>query len=142
MVQKEEIENWLSQSKKDNNELFAEIDVLLRALDRFFVIDNLTFSHESITAKNFLNELVTVRDTIIRLLSLMEAGMPENRKNLFWFRKFAESKYLSERNRDTSRESLFKQDTQEKGYYLLYDSFVNLKGVTTDLIRTGNISYL
>jgi hypothetical protein len=142
MVQKEEKENWVLHSKKVNAQFFTEIDVLLRALDRYFIIENLPFSHESINTKNFLNELITVRDSITRLLGLFDAVLPEDRKNLYWLHKFTESKFLADRRRDTSREELFKQDTLDKGFYLLYDSFVNMKGIISDLIRSGSISYM
>ncbi|MEW6109123.1 MAG: hypothetical protein AB1632_08195 [Nitrospirota bacterium] len=142
MFQNRETEDWVSNSKFTNKILFSEIDVLLRALDRFFNIENLTISNEDLTSKNFYDELVMVRDSILRVLGILEVVIPESRKNAYWFQKFAETKYLTDRRRDKFREDLYKQDSPEKGLYLLYDSFINLKGVITDLIRTGNISYL
>ncbi len=142
MLQKEEIGSWVSDSKKTNKIFFSELDVLLCALDRFFNIENLTNSNEDLTNKNFYDELVTARDTILRVLGILEVVIPESKKNAYWFQKFAESKFLTERRRDALRQDLYKQDTPEKALYLLYDSFINLKGVITDLIRTGNISYM
>lgn len=142
MLQKKEIEDWVLNSKKANRILFSEMDVLLRALDRFFNIKNLTIPSEDLTTKNFHDELVIVKDTILRLLGIMEVVIPESKKNAYWFQKFAETKFLTEHKRDAFREGLYTQDTPEKGLYLLYDSFINLKGVVTDLIRTGSISYM
>lgn len=141
MIQ-EERPDWFSDSFKANKNLFAEVDVLLRALDRFFNIENLPISQDDLTVRNFYNELITVRDTILRVLSILEVVIPENRKNAYWFQKFAETKFLSERKKDASREDLYRQDTPEKSLYLLYDGFNNLKSVITDLIRTKNISYM
>ncbi|MBI5639644.1 MAG: hypothetical protein HZA17_04380 [Nitrospirae bacterium] len=139
---KEGIKDWVSASLNNNELLFSELDVLLRALDRFFNLENLTISSEDLTSKNFYDELITARDSILRVLGILEVVIPESRKNAYWFQKFAETKLLSTRKRDDFRENLYKQDTPEKGLYLLYDSFINLKGVISDLIRTGNISYM
>ncbi len=142
MQNREEKDNWVFDSRKTNRMLFSEVDVLLRALDRFFNIENLTISSEDLTSRNFFDELISVRDSILRVLGILDVIIPENRKNVYWFQKFAETKFLTDRKRDAFREDLYRQDTPEKSLYLLYDSFINLKGVITDLLRTGNISYL
>jgi hypothetical protein len=67
--------------------------------------------------------------------------MPESRKNAYWFQRFAESKLPNDHARDIMKENLYKQDSPEKGVYLLYDLFVSLKGIFTDLLKTGEISY-
>src|SRR5512135_558173 len=141
-LRKEDKEDWVRDSKKANHQLFSELDVLLRALDRFFNIDNLTYSNDDLTNKNFYEELVTVRDAILRVLGILEVIIPESKKNAYWFQKFAETKFLSAQGRDDFREGLYRQDTPEKSLYLLYDSFINLKGVISDLIRTGTLSYM
>jgi len=141
-LRKDEREDWVRDSRKANPHLFSELDVLLRALDRFFNIDNLTYSNDDLTNRNFYEELVTVRDAILRVLGILEVIIPENKKNAYWFQKFAETKLLSARERDDFREGLYRQDTPEKGLYLLYDSFINLKGVLSDLVRTDAISYM
>ena len=142
MVKKEERQDWVSNSKKDNKVLFSELDVLLRALDRFFNAENLMASSEDLTTKNFYDELITSRDTILRVLAILEVVIPESRKNAYWFQKFAETKFLSAQKRDAFRENLYRQDTPEKGLYLIYDSFVNLKGIISDLIRVNAISFM
>ncbi|MBS1114575.1 MAG: hypothetical protein H6Q94_304 [Nitrospirae bacterium] len=141
MTREEGREEWVSRSKRENQTLFSELNVLLRALERYFDTANLTFS-ENISGKNFSDELLTVRDTILRVLGVLEAVIPESNKNAYWFQKYAETKYLSVRKIDAFREDLYKQDSPEKGIYLLYDSFINMKGLITDLLRSGNISYL
>jgi hypothetical protein len=142
MLRKEETEDWAHNAKKTHHQLFSELDVLLRALDRFFDMESLTFSNEDLTNKNFYEELVTARDAILRVLGILEVVIPESRKNAYWFQKFAETKLLTTRKRDDFRETLYRQDTLERGLYLLYDSFINLKGIISDLIRTGSISYM
>jgi hypothetical protein len=141
MKQEEEKEDWVVQSKRENSLLFSELDILLRALDRYFNVENLTFT-ENIAGKNFYEEMVTVRDSIMRVLGILEVVIPESKKNAYWFQKYTETKYLPARKIDVFREDLYKQDAPEKGLYLLYDSFINIKGLITDLLRSGNISYL
>lgn len=142
MTQNEERGEWVSLAKKEHPGLFSELDVLLRALDRVFIVENLPVSSEDLTTKSFLEELVTVRDAILRVLGVLEVVIPENRKNAYWFQKFTESKFSSDRRRHAFREELYRQDSPEKGLYLIFDSFINLKSVITDLLRSGAITYL
>lgn len=134
-------EQWCAVSKKLNTALFSELDVFLRALDRYFNTENLPIIDEDLTGRNFYEELLTVSDAILRVLSILEVIIPENKKNAYWFQKFAETQYLSSHKRDAFRQTLYSQDTPEKSLYLLYDAFNNFKGVITDLARTRTISY-
>jgi len=141
-IQKKEPEDWVLSAKKTQKGLFSELDVLIRAVDRFFNTENLPSTKENQTESNFFDELSAVRDSILRILSIVEVIIPESRKNTYWLQKFAESKFLTDRKRDALREGLYKQDTPEKGLFLLYDSFINLKGLVIDILKTGNITYL
>lgn len=135
------MQDWVAQAKKDNADLFSELDILLRALDRYFSLENLPISTEDIAGRNFYEDLVIVRDAILRVLGILEAVIPENRKNAYWFQKFTETKYLSARKIDAFREDLYRQDTPEKGLFLLYNSFINMKGLVTEISRSGHIPY-
>lgn len=135
-------EDWVSASRRDNGELFSEMDVLLRSLERFFNIENVRHSQEELTTADLSEDLIVVRDTILRLLGILEVIIPDSRKNVYWFQKFAETKLLTAARRDAFRENLYRQDTPEKALYLLYDTCINLKGIISDLLQAGNISYL
>jgi hypothetical protein len=135
-------ENWVSESKKEHRKIYSELDALLRSLDRFFYIENLPISQEDLTIKNFHDELVAVRDVIFRILGILEVIIPESKKSAYWFQKFTETKFLNDYTRDLFKEGMCKQDTPEKSLYLLYDAFINFKGIVTDLLRSENISYL
>ncbi len=141
MFREGEMESWISHSKKVNHPLFSELDVHLRAISRFFNVEYLTFSDKDLTSRNFYNELVAARDTILRILAVMEVVIPESRRNVYWFQKFAETKLLPEHKREIFQQDLYSEDTQEKSLLLLYDSFLDLKGVITDLIRSRHVSY-
>lgn len=133
---------WLIDSKKSFRELYVELDAILKGIDRFFNVENLPFEMDSFSEKNFYNELVVVRDSILRTLGILEVVIPENKRNAYWFRKFAESKFLSDRKRDSLRKSLYAPDDPEQSIFLLYDSMVNLKGIVTDILKSRRISYL
>lgn len=138
----ENTDNWILHSKKEHKEIFSELDTLLKSLDRFFYVENLPIPKDTLRDRNFSGELNIVRDVIFRVLGILEVIMPENKKNAYWFQKFAESKFLTDYSRDMFKEKLYKQDTPEKGIYILYDLFINLKGIVTDLLQTDKISYL
>jgi hypothetical protein len=131
--------DWVSQARKKNPGAFSELDTLLKAIDRFFNIENLPISREEVTNRNFFNELLAVKDVILRIVSLLEMIIPEGRRNAYWFQKFAQTKLLSDRKRDALRDDLYRQDTPEKSMLLLYDSFVNFKGIVSDIIKTEHI---
>jgi hypothetical protein len=111
----QEEEKIVTRSKQEKHNLFSELDVLLRGLDRYFNPENLTFS-ESVAVKNFYEELVTARDTILRVLGILEVVIPESKKNAYWFQKYAETKYLPASKIDEFRKGLYRQDTPEKDY--------------------------
>jgi len=138
-------EDWASESKKKYGRIFSELYVLLRALDRFFNVENLSLPKEDIMEdiinRNFYDELSAAKDVILKILGILEVVIPESKKNAYWFQKFAQTKILTNAIRDLFRENLYKQDTPEKGLYLLYDSFTNLKGVITELLKSGTISF-
>lgn len=135
-------DNWISAAKKNNKDLFSELDVLLRALDRFFNIEYLPVSKEDVAGRNFFDEMSAVKDTILRVIGLLEMLIPETQKNVYWFQKFAQSKFLTDRKKDVLREELYRQDVPEKSLFLLYDSFVNLKGIIMDILKAEHIPYL
>ena len=135
-------DNWVAAVRKKNREVFSELDVLLRALDRFFNIDNLPLAKEDAANRNFFDELSAARDTILRIVGLLETIIPEGKKNVYWFQKFAHSKFLDDRKRDALRDELYRQDVPEKSLFLLYDAFINLKGIISDILKTEHIPYL
>lgn len=134
--------DWITQARKRNPEVFSELVTSLKAIDRFFNIDNLPISKEDLTNRNFLNELIAAKDLILRIVSLLEIVIPEGKRNMYWFQKFAQTKLLSDRRRDAIRDDLYRQDTPEKSLLLLYDSFVNFKGLVSDIIKTEHIPFL
>ncbi|MEJ2323567.1 MAG: hypothetical protein P8Y77_02035 [Nitrospirota bacterium] len=134
--------NWVDESRRTNRELYSELDLLLRALDRFFNLEDIPPTSINLTSKNFIVELDAGLDAIIRVLSILERVIPEARKNAYLFQKFAEDKFLTGKRRNVYRDKLYRQDTPEKSLYRLYGSFLNLKSVVNDLKRNEFIEYM
>lgn len=134
-------ENWLDESKKSHRLLFSELDVILRALDRFFTLDNLPASRSPVSQKNLHPELSAARDVILRVLAILDIIIPESNRNAYWFQKFAENKLLDNRTRDMMRAGMYRQDSPEKSLYLLYDSFISLKSLIADILKNSSIEY-
>jgi hypothetical protein len=133
---------WLVESRKTFRDLFIELDTILKAIDRFFNVENLPIEAESLSDKNFYHELIVVRDSILRALSILEVVLPENRKNAYWLSKFAEAKFFTDWKRDSLKEKLYSADNPEKFIFLLYDALVNFKGIVSDVLKSRQISYL
>lgn len=78
----------------------------------------------------------------MKIIALIEYLLPENEKNSYWFRKYAEQRFMSISLRDSLRDELYRQDSPEKGLLLLYDTFVNIKTLVFDLLKTQSIPYI
>ncbi len=135
-------ETWLDISKQKNTHLFSELDALLRALDRFFILETHFAAKEHFSRKNLHPELAAVKDGILRTLSILEYIIPESNRNAYWFQKFAESKLLDNRRRDIVRAGMYKQNTPEKSMYVLYDSFISFKSLVSDILKNPGIEYM
>lgn len=134
---------WLASAKETKKELFYELDTLLKGLDKFFYSENLPFPQDrDPISVNYYNQLCIVKDVIFKVIWILETIMPEDRRNLYWFEKFAESRLLDDHKRDLYKESLLRQDTTEHSFYLFYDSFIHLKGIVSDLLKSGYIQYI
>ncbi|MDP2168658.1 MAG: hypothetical protein Q8J64_10050 [Thermodesulfovibrionales bacterium] len=133
--------DWVEVSRRTHKTLFSELDVLLTAMGKFLNAEDLSASKSNMAVKNFSGELNAARDVILRILGILEAVIPEGRKNAYWFQKYAEARLLSGSKRDSMREETQRQDTPEKSLLLLYDSFIKLKGIVTDLLKNPGITY-
>ncbi|MEJ2181976.1 MAG: hypothetical protein P8Y66_00460 [Nitrospirota bacterium] len=133
---------WLRESKQKHRALFSEMDVLMRALDRYFLVENLPFSRESLGSRDFSRELACARDVIRHVLTILESIIPESNRNAFWFQKYAETRLVNGQHRDLVRTGMYEQDAPEKSLYVLFDGFINFKGIITDMLKAGAIEYV
>ncbi len=133
---------WFQHITKEKEGIIVELFTYLRAIDRFFVIENLSLSDQDNPSRNFFEELLVVRDVILKIVNLIELLLPEDEKNSYWFGKYAEQRFMNTALRDGLREELYRQDSPEKGLLLLYDTFVNIKTIVSDLLKSQNIPYI
>lgn len=138
----EEVTNWFQAARDEHHALFSELDALLKALDRYFTIENHPASKYSINSKDMRFELETAKDGIVRVLFILETIMPETNRNAYWFQKFAENKLSDNRKRDRIRAGLYTQDSPEKSIYVLYDTFINLKSLSLDILRNQDVLFM
>ncbi|MDA8169913.1 MAG: hypothetical protein M0Z59_09515 [Nitrospiraceae bacterium] len=130
--------DWARAAWDTRKKLFSELDVLLKALDCYFAPEN--HAEQYASQKDFSTELGIARDASLRVLSIVECIMPESRKNAYWFQKFAEQRLLPAGEKDSFKKWMYSQDTLEKSIYLLYDSFINIKSVITEMLKTGSVN--
>lgn len=121
--------------------IIDELNTLLKALDRFFTAGTIYTFEEDITFKNFYKELDVIKDVILRILSALDILIPDSSKNAYWLRKYAEIKFFSLYPNISLIDDLKKQDTPEKSLLLLYDSFINLKGIIIDILKSEFITF-
>ncbi|UCG79075.1 MAG: hypothetical protein JSV21_04405 [Nitrospirota bacterium] len=132
---------WLIESRDLYKGLYIELDATLKGIYRFFNPDNLPIDQDNLTEKNFFNELIILRDSILRVLAILEVALPESKKNAFWFSKFAEAKFYSETKRDRSSKGNDNSEDPERYVFELYSSFINFKNLIVDILKAKNISY-
>ncbi len=133
----QEEQDWAQSCKARHRALYSELDTLLRALVRFFEPG----LHQDSPTKDFLPELALLRDGILRCLSILECIIPEQRRNAYWLRRYAQQRLLEAPQRQHLREWMLQQDSLEKSLYLLYDTFINIKEVVAELLRGEALSY-
>jgi len=133
---------WFELIKEERKDILSELSTLLKAVERLFLIENLSITDQDYPNRNFYDELLIVKDVILRIVNIIEYLLPESEKNSYWFRKYVEQRFLSSSQRDNLREKLYTQDSPEKGLLLLYDAFVNIKTVIFDLLRAQSVPYM
>jgi len=133
---------WFELIKEERKDILSELSTLLKAVDRLFITENLSITDQDYPNRNFYDELLVVKDVILRIVNIIEYLLPESEKNSYWFRKYAEQRFMSSPQRDNLREELYTQDSPEKGLLLLYDAFVNIKTIIFDLLRAQSVPYM
>lgn len=136
MAAKPQPEDWALASRKTHKKFYSELDVLLKAIERFFDPEN----HQNQPGKNYAKELGIVRDVSLKVQGILESVMPESRRNAYWFQKFAEFRLMGEGEKDSFKQAMNVQDSPEKSTYLLYDTFLNVKNIASELLKAGNVS--
>lgn len=121
-----------------------ELEVWLRALERFFRIRNLPVGQPHLQAlleHNFLDELNVASEGIQRAKELAYAVIGEERVNLLKFRRYVEESLLSDDERGTYYRTESHVPTPELRLADLLESLGSLLEVQSGLCRLGTLSY-
>ncbi|MDA8173408.1 MAG: hypothetical protein M0018_02315 [Nitrospiraceae bacterium] len=154
-----------SRKTRADKKLFSELDVLLRAVERYFDPENFpdlrfpagadlpvspskTMPQKSggvlgtpLPGRDFSMELAMARGACLRVIAVLEGLIPESRRNLYWFRKYAEKSLPGVGTGDDFKKWMHLQETPEQCLYLLYDSFQNIKELISGVLESGAVSW-
>ena len=137
-----EREEWLSELKvEEKEEMLFELEMLLKAIDRFFNIDNIPISDpDGVFTRNFIHELVIARNAVARIAALTRNLLAKDDFKLFHFENYIESKVLKDHTRDVFIQRFLDQKSPKESLCILGLNFVNLLEILDALIRLKTIN--
>ncbi len=135
-----ERERWLGTLKIEEKEetLFA-IELFLKAVDRFFNLDNHPASEVDPVSRNFSVEVKIVRDIVRELKRLFDDTLAAEDSSAFVFQRYIESRLLPDNARDRFYEKYLRQPTPRDSLYLLIISFENIYEVVNNVLMLPRI---
>jgi hypothetical protein len=138
-----ERDKWLGTlTIEGKDRLLDELEMLLKATERFFNIDNLAVSNkEQIISKNFYNELKILSGSAKRIVSLIRLLLVDHSANAFYFQAYVENRLLADYARDRIIELYLNQSSPRDSLYLLYITFLNLGALYETVANTKKVSY-
>lgn len=134
---------WLSSLKRpDKAELFFELEMHLKALERFFNISNQPTSQKThLINRDFSEELQIVRETLNKVINCISLLLEENTNNSLHFNKFLEGYLRKDHERSSSVEQSLMQKSPEESLFLLKTSFTNFREILENLLLLKQGSY-
>lgn len=139
-----ERERWLRSVQVDGREeLLFEFEMLLRAVERGFNLNNLAFDPERppVVTRDFREELLDVRDALDGVIRIARALLDPDTDQKFVFRRYVESRLVDERERRRLLEDELDQDTPEESLFILRQSFDALRVVADSLLELPLIPF-
>jgi|GEM_PF-219527 len=134
---------WLAELTHSRKvELAFELEMLLKATDRFFNIDNLPLTEpERAIAVNFKEELEIAFAYVNRIVNVTREIMEAGHGHMFQFQSYVETTLLNDLGRTKIREASFEQSSPDESLFLLYTGFVNIRGILRALLRSNRLPY-
>ncbi len=135
-------EAWMASLDVSNREeRFFGLDMQLKALDRFFNLDNQPITQtDSVISRDFSHEVRVVAVAAARIARQARALLRED-SNAFTFRSYIEHRMLGDRVRDLFIEEQLRQSTPAESLFLLGESFQNIADVAQALTRLNTVSF-
>lgn len=136
-------EQWLSSLKLEGMEdNMFELEMLLKATERFFVLDNLPISNkDNAMARNFYYEIKILNPVINRIVNLIRGLLDPDEVKAFYFKSYVEYKLIKDYARDKLIENNLRQETPKESIFLLFNSFVNIQEIITGLTQLKKVPY-
>jgi hypothetical protein len=134
---------WLERLKLDfKEETLFELEILLKAMDRFFNINNLPLANiEQVVTENFHEELSIVHEFVDRIIKLIRKLLEASKREDYHFRQYVEVGLLSDYARTRHRLASLDQKSPEDSLVTLYSTFVNIQSLISGLVQLNEISY-
>ncbi len=135
-----ERDKWLETLKiEDKEETLFAIELFLKAIDRFFNLENHPVSDLDPVSRNFSVEVKIVRDIVRELKRLFDDTLAAEDSSAFVFQRYIESRLLPDNARDRFYEKYLKQPTPRDSLYLLIISFENIYEVVNNVLLLPRI---
>ena len=141
-----QMQEWLEQigAQGKTRELF-ELEMWLRAFERFFRIKNQPLSEKEVrqlALRNWSDELRLVDSVILRTIQLCTSILTEEQVNHARFDKYIESYLKKDDVVDPYVEKLLRQTNPESALTLLRESLEDVHLILSDLVQLSRLPYL
>lgn len=139
------LNQWLDQiSHKQKIDCVFELEMWIKSLDRFFRTKNQP-SHDGeikhFLLKDFREELAVVRDVILRMSSLANEIMTQERSNLLQFDRYLSNYLKRDYVMDDFCNRLLIQPTPDDSLALLLDSLADLRSMIDELVKLPEVTF-
>lgn len=137
-----ERERWIeSLNLPEWEEKLFRLEVSLKALDRFFNLENLPITQvESVITRDFSTEMRVVAGGC-REVALAARAFLKHEANALTFASYIENKMLGDRARDQFLLRHVAQNTPAESLFLLAEAFQNCADIAQALTRLNTIAY-
>ncbi|MFO8056572.1 MAG: hypothetical protein R6V10_04685 [bacterium] len=133
---------FYSLSTPYKQEKLFELELLLKALDRFFNVSNQPLSdRNNLVSRDFQNELVMVRNAVTRVVKLTQGLLSDEDTRALQFRSYVENRLMNDYQRARRIERALLQRTPEESLYVLCKAFINFQAVLQAVAGQGHGSY-
>lgn len=134
---------WLAGLSAPNKiELAFELEMMLKALDRFFNVENLPMAEpDRAIAVNFKEEVEIVLQYLTRIINISRSLMEASQGKMFQFRTYVETSLLNDLGRTKIREASFEQKSPDDSLFLLFTGLMNIRGVVRIISKQPRIPY-
>ncbi len=135
--------DWFySLSSPQKQEKLFELEMLLKALDRFFNLSNQPISdRNNIVSRDFKNELKMVHNAVSRVVKLTRGLLSDDDNRALQFRSYVENRLMNDYQRAKRIQRALLQRNPEESLYVLCKAFINFQEVLHAVVSQEQSSY-